>query len=73
MKHPDVPLMISIFAQSILVQSTFVSVPTFSAAMIMMYADGEGWPASIQTERDPIAYLGLPSTQCCIAGSGNSI
>ena len=64
MKHPDLPLMkMSLFAWGILVQSfmIIVAMPTFSAAMIMMYTDRLGVSGFFNPAMggDPIAYQHL--------------
>jgi cytochrome c oxidase subunit 1 len=64
MKHPDLPLMkMSLFAWGILVQSfmIIVSMPTFSAAMIMTYTDRLGVSGFFNPAMggDPIAYQHL--------------
>jgi cytochrome c oxidase subunit 1 len=64
MKHPDLPLMrMSLFAWSILVQSfmIIVAMPTFSAALIMMYTDRLGISGFFNPAMggDPIAYQHL--------------
>ncbi len=64
MKHPDLPLMkMSLFAWGILVQSfmIIVSMPTFSAAMIMSYTDRLGVSGFFNPAMggDPIAYQHL--------------
>ena len=64
MKHPDLPLMkIPLFAWGILIQSfmIIVSMPTFSAAMIMMYTDRLGVSGFFNPAMggDPLAYQHL--------------
>jgi cytochrome c oxidase subunit 1 len=64
MKHPDLPLMkMSLFAWGILVQSfmIIVSMPSFSAAMIMTYTDRLGVSGFFNPAMggDPIAYQHL--------------
>ena len=64
MKHPDLPLMkMSLFAWAILIQSfmIIVAMPTFSAAMIMMYTDRLGVSGFFNPAMggDPIAYQHL--------------
>jgi cytochrome c oxidase subunit I len=63
-KHPDLPLMkMSLFAWGILVQSfqIIIAMPTFSAAMIMMYTDRLGITGFFNPAMggDPIAYQHL--------------
>jgi cytochrome c oxidase subunit 1 len=64
MKHPDLPLMkVSLFAWATLTTSfmVIVSMPTFSAAMIMMYTDRLGISGFFNPAMggDPIAYQHL--------------
>ncbi|HET7148472.1 MAG TPA: cbb3-type cytochrome c oxidase subunit I [Candidatus Nitrosopolaris sp.] len=64
MKHPDLPLMkMSLFAWGILVQSfmIIVAMPTFAAALIMMYTDRLGVSGFFNPAMggDPIAYQHL--------------
>jgi cytochrome c oxidase subunit I len=64
MKHPDLPLMkMSLFAWSILVTSfmIIVSIPTFGAALIMLYTDRLGVSGFFNPAMggDPIAYQHL--------------
>ena len=64
MKHPDLPLMkIPLFAWGILIQSVMiiVSMPTFLAAMIMMYTDRLGVSGFFNPAMggDPLAYQHL--------------
>ncbi|HXX97275.1 MAG TPA: cbb3-type cytochrome c oxidase subunit I [Candidatus Bathyarchaeia archaeon] len=63
-KHPDLPIMkMSLFAWAILVQSfmIIVAMPTFSAAMLMMYTDRLGVTGFFNPAMggDPIAYQHL--------------
>ena len=63
-KHPDLPLMkMNLFAWGILVQSfqIIIAMPTFSAAMIMMYTDRLGITGFFNPAMggDPIAYQHL--------------
>ena len=64
MKHPDLPLMkISLFAWAILMTSfmIIVSIPTFAAALIMLYTDRLGVSGFFNPAMggDPIAYQHL--------------
>jgi cytochrome c oxidase subunit 1 len=64
MKHPDLPLMrMSLFAWSVLITSIMiiVAIPTFAAALIMLYTDRLGVSGFFNTAMggDPIAYQHL--------------